>query len=227
MNIFKTLAKYLFPPKCTFCRRVIEKDGVCDRCKKTLPYRASWESKELPMFIDGVYSFFHYEGDVRNAIIRYKFGGLSKYAIDFSVYLDKMITDTLGDKYDYISWVPLSKKRYKKRGYDQAKLLAEEVCNRLGMEATRTLEKIRDSAPQSRQADVSRRRANILGAYELSAVNVTGKRIVLIDDVLTSGSTVSECARILKTFGAEKVYVFTVAKARSRKKELKNSENRL
>ena len=80
------------------------------------------------------------------------------------------------------------------------------------------LRKIRDTAPQSRQSDISKRMANILGAYEVASNDVVGKRIILIDDVLTTGSTVSECARILKTAGAEKIYVVTVAKTRQRKK---------
>ena len=218
MKLMKLLTKYLFPPKCVFCRRVMEQDGICEKCKKSLPYRIPQESKKLPMFIDAAYSCFHYEGDVKNAIIRYKFGGLAGYAVEFSGYIEKSITAALGDKFDYISWVPLSKKRYRKRGYDQAKLLADEVASKLGTHTTSTLIKIRDSAPQSRQNDISHRKANILGAYELANVNVNNKRIILIDDVLTTGSTVSECARILKTAGAEKVYVFTIAKARSKKR---------
>ena len=210
--------KYLFPPKCVFCRRVMEHDGVCNKCKVSLPYRHSKESENPIMFVDGAYSYFHYEGDVRNALIRYKFGGLSKYAVDFSVYLEECIRECLDGEFDVISWVPLSKKRLKSRGYDQARLLAEEVASRLGESAVRTLKKSRNTAPQSRQGDISRRMANILGAYEMASFDPTGKKILLIDDVLTTGSTVSECARILKTAGAEKVYIVTVAKTRERKK---------
>ncbi len=228
MRIWEFLNKYLFPPKCVFCRRVLEKDGVCEKCKATLPYIKPQESKDSIMFVDGVYSCFHYEGDVRNALIRYKFGGLSKYSVDFSEYLEECINYNLTGRYDIISWVPLSKRRLRTRGYDQAKLLAEEVCNRIGIASPiRTLIKCRDAAPQSRQTDASRRKANVLGAYELCSVDVSGKNVILIDDVLTTGSTVSECARVLKTAGADKVYVVTVAKTRSRKKELKNQKNGL
>ncbi len=218
MKFRELINKYLFPPKCVFCRRVMETDGVCDKCKATLPYRHIKESKEPIMFVDGAYSCFHYEGDVRNALIRYKFGGLSKYSVDFSVYLTECINENLAGEFDLISWIPLSRKRLRSRGYDQARLLAEEVCERLSISPVRTLRKMRDTAPQSRQSDVSKRMANILGAYEVASNDVTGKRIILIDDVLTTGSTVSECARILKTAGAEKVYIVTVAKTRQRKK---------
>lgn len=217
MRLGEWLNKYIFPPKCIFCRRVMESDGVCERCKASIPYRVPQESKESIMFVDGVFSCFHYEGDVRNALIRYKFGGLSKYAVDLAEYLEKCINENLSGKYDIISWIPLSRRRLRKRGYDQARLLAEEVCTRLSTSPVRTLSKCRDSAPQSRQVDAAHRKANILGAYE-SAADVSGKRIILIDDVLTTGSTASECARILKTSGADKVYVLTVAKTRARKK---------
>ncbi len=213
MKITELIAKYLFPPKCVFCRRVLEKDGVCEKCRDTLPYKIPQESKENIMFVDGVWSCFRYKGDARNAIIRYKFAGLSKYAVDFSEFLEECINSNLDGQYDIISWVPLSKKRKRNRGYDQAQLLALEICNRMGTEPVRTLVKCRDSAPQSRQTDAAGRRANILGAYELSGADVTGKRIILIDDVFTTGSTVSECARVLKTHGAQKVYAVTIAAA--------------
>lgn len=218
MKFTELITRYLFPPKCVFCRRVLEKDGVCDKCKDTLPYKIPQESKENIMFLDGIWSCFRYKGDARNAIIRYKFAGLSKYAVDFSEFLEECINSNLEGKYDIISWVPLSKKRKRSRGYDQAQLLAVEVCNRMGTEPVRTLKKCRDSAPQSRQADAAGRRANILGAYEISGTDVTGKRIILLDDVFTTGSTLSECARVLKTYGAEKVYAVTVAAAGQGKK---------
>ena len=227
MGIVSLLSKWFFPPKCVFCRKVLPKDGICDKCRSTLPYRHPMKSKDTIMFVDGAYSCFHYEGNVRNAIIRYKFAGLDKYAIDFSEFLQKCVDENLSGEYDIISWVPLSKKRMKKRGYDQAKRLAEELCIRLGEKEVRTLVKCRDSAPQSRQTSSSSRKANVLGAYEITSTDVSGKRIIILDDVLTTGSTVSECARVLKTAGAEKVYVVTLAKTRPSKKQLKNETNRL
>ncbi len=219
MKFLELIKKYLFPPKCIFCRRVMESDGVCDKCEVNLPYRLNCEVSDEIQFVDGAFSYFHYEGDVKNALLRYKFGGLQKYSVDFAEYLEECININLSERYDIISWVPLSTKRLRHRGYDQAKLLAEEVCRRLDSESpVRTLRKCINAAPQSRQGDKSRRIANIIGAYELGNVSVEGKRIILIDDILTTGSTVSECARVLKTAGASKVFVVTVAKTRSRKK---------
>jgi len=218
VRVWNALKKQLFPPKCVFCRRVLDKDGVCDRCKEMLPYRKPQEVKDKISFVDEAYSCFHYDGDVKNALIRFKFAGLSKYAVDLSEYLEECININLEGRYDMITWVPLGKKRLRSRGYDQAKLLASELCNRLGIQPVRTLVRAIETAPQSRQNDKSRRMANVLGVYELAAVDVLDKSIILIDDVLTTGSTVSECARVLKTAGADKVFVVTVAKAGSAKK---------
>ena len=202
-----------------FCRRILESDGVCEKCEANLPYRMSYEVTEDIQFVDESFSYFHYEGDVKNALLRYKFGGLQKYAVDFAEYLKECINMNLSGRYDIISWVPLSGKRLRRRGYDQARLLAEEVCRKMGSEPpVRTLRKCIDAAPQSRQGDKSRRVANIIGAYEVANTNVEGMRIILIDDILTTGSTVSECARVLKTAGASEVFVLTIAKTRSRKK---------
>ncbi len=219
MKFLEFLKKCLFPPKCVFCRCVMEKDGVCDKCEVNLPYRTSYEVHDDIQFVDAAFSYFHYEGDVKNALLRYKFGGLQKYAVDFAEYLEECINMSLDGNYDIISWVPLSTKRLRHRGYDQARLLAEELCMRIGAGSpVRTLRKRINAAPQSKQGDKSRRVANIIGAYEIANVNVEGKRILLIDDILTTGSTVSECARVLKTAGASEVFVLTVAKTRSRKK---------
>lgn len=222
MKIFEFLSKLFFPPKCVFCRRILEEYGVCDKCKASLPYRRPAVSTDKVMFVDEIYSCFKYEGDVKNAIVRYKFGGMECYSDDFAVYLTDCVKENLEGKYDIISWVPLSKKRLRSRGYDQARLLAEGVCKRLGTVPVRTLNKCRNAAPQSRQNDPSERMANILGAYEVCCDDIEGKRIIIIDDVMTTGSTTSECARVLKTAGAASVIVLTLAKTKKRKKQLKN-----
>ena len=219
VRFWEGFRQQLFPPKCVFCRRVLDQDGICEKCRTSLLYnRPNEPITDIP-FVDAAYSCFHYEGDVKNAIIRYKFGGVSKYSVDFSEFIEICIQKDLCNDFDIISWVPLSKKRLRSRGYDQARLLAEEVCNRIGVRAVRTLIKSRNSVPQSRQNDISKRRANVLGTYELAHIDVVDKRIILLDDVLTTGSTVSECARVLKSAGAKKINIITIAKAHSRKRD--------
>ena len=120
----------------------------------------------------------------------------------------------LADRFDLVTWVPVSKKRKRERGYDQAELLAKEVCRLWGAEPVRTLEKMQDNPAQSGLTSAEERRANVLGVYE--AVNreqLTGKRVLLVDDILTTGSTASEAARVLRFAGALDVMVLTLAAA--------------
>ena len=100
------------------------------------------------------------------------------------------------------------------RGYDQVELLADAVAEEMGTVSIRTLRKIRNTPPQSRLKDAARRRANVLGAYiSVNPEAIRGKRILLLDDIITSGATASECARVLLTAGAKEVYCAALAAA--------------
>ena len=115
-----------------------------------------------------------------------------------------------------MSWVPISRKRLKKRGYDQSKLLAQAVGKLLGVRPVRTLRKIRDTAPQSLTGSAEKRRENVKDAYAVwKPENVIGKRILILDDIFTTGSTVSECARTLGKAGAAEILCAAVARSRS------------
>lgn len=125
------------------------------------------------------------------------------------------VHDHLAGKYDLITWVPLSEKRKKERGYDQAFLLASAAALELNDVAVETLRKGRDNAAQSGLEGEAERRANVLGAYQpVDPELVEGKRVLIIDDVVTTGSTLSECARMLRSMGASDVVCATLARAR-------------
>lgn len=112
-----------------------------------------------------------------------------------------------------ISWVPLSKLRQHKRGYNQAKLLAEGIAKSVDLPLAPCLVKTRNNPAQSKTKSAAERSRNVVGVYRLKdKVDVKGKNILLIDDVVTTGSTLSECARILRKAGANKVYCATIAR---------------
>ena len=124
------------------------------------------------------------------------------------------IAAELGGQFDTVTWVPVSKKREHERGYDQARLLAKATAKALGLPLTPTLHKQRNTQPQSGTGDAAKRRANIAGAYRMkTGADVTGKRILLMDDIVTTGATLSECARVLGKAGAEQVVCATVARS--------------
>lgn len=210
----------LFPPRCAFCQKILNSGsfGICSECQSKLPWITEREAEQKFEFVSLCVSPLLYQDDVREAIHRYKFYGRSGYAEIFSVLTAQCVADHLSGKFDVISWVPLSAKRLKRRGYDQAMLLAKATATKLNQTAIETLRKIRNTDAQSGIKDDSERRANVLGAYEIVDPEfVAGKRVLLVDDVVTTGATFSECARVLRTYGAKDVFCVSVARARGQK----------
>ena len=158
---------------------------------------------------------WYYEGDVRSSIIRYKFHGRRHYASAYGRILAMKLQSKLLDDFDILTWVPVAPLRRLKRGYDQVELLAKAVGTELSVTPTKTLRKIRNTPPQSRIRDAAHRRANVLGAYRaFQPEAIRGKRILLLDDILTTGATAGEAARVLLTAGASEVHCAAIAAAR-------------
>jgi ComF family protein len=113
---------------------------------------------------------------------------------------------------DLITWVPISAKRLKKRGFDQCQLLAEALSREVDLPAVPLLKKVRDNPPQSGIVGHAHRKANVLGVYQvMNTQQLQEKRILLLDDILTTGATAGECARVLLTAGAREVHLGVVA----------------
>ena len=94
-----------------------------------------------------------------------------------------------------ISWIPLSKKRLRQRGYDQARLIAEEISSKTGLPCRQLLQKVKNNGAQSLTRDAKQRRENVAGVYAMCGqTDVSGLRILLVDDVVTTGATMSEAA---------------------------------
>lgn len=125
---------------------------------------------------------------------------------------DKEICELLS-KYDMIISVPVSRKRKKERGYNQSELIAKEISKKLNMEyAKDVLYKTKNTIAQSK-LNKEEREENAKGVYEIKNLNkITGKKILLIDDIYTTGSTVNECSKILKQANPKKIGIFTIAK---------------
>ena len=117
--------------------------------------------------------------------------------------------------FDVVTWIPISRIRKLRRGYDQVELLARAVARELDMEPVPTLRKIRNNRQQSRIRDAAKRRANVLGVYRVTdPESIRGKRVLLLDDIITTGATASEAARVLLTNGAKEVHCAAVAASR-------------
>ena len=215
MRVLYWVLELLFPRKCVLCRRVLEKEetDLCRACRI--------EAMECPLlpgslsFLDSWVAVWYYEDKVRESILRYKFSGARYYASAYARALAQKLSREFPEGFDLLTWVPTGTLRKLGRGYDQVALLAEAVGKELGMKPVRLLKKIRNNPPQSGITGAAQRRANVLGAYRvLEPETVANKKILLLDDVITTGATAGECARVLLTAGAEEVHCGVVAAAR-------------
>lgn len=217
--LFEWLKALLFPPKCVLCGKLLEREetDLCHECRTDRPlYPRPSGGKE---FIDRWTAVWYYDTVVRRSLLRYKFHGARHYASCYGRMLAMKLTEEDLTDFDLLTWIPVSAKRLRKRGYDQAQLLAQAVGAELGREPTPTLRKKWDNPPQSGISGPAQRRANVLGIYQvLDPERVRGKNILLLDDILTTSATASECARMLLTAGAERVTLGAVA-AGGRKKD--------
>ena len=212
MKCIDMLLDLLFPRKCAFCRRLTQNGAViCPRCRENLPYTNYAARQDFP-HLDGCYSPLYYTDEVRQSLLRYKFGGLRMYASVYGEFLAKCI-DENRISCDSISWVPLSRRRLRQRGYDQARLLAEDLSERLSVPCLPTLRKIRNNPRQSATGNAEKRRRNVKGVYAaMPEADLDGKTILLVDDIVTTGATLSEAASVLQKAGAASVIGLTLAR---------------
>ena len=207
MSAVHVLLDLVYPSRCIVCRELMgpEPPGICPACLAAMP--APEEPKRRVEFVDRKLYLFSYTGKYRDAMLRYKFGRRQLYGFALGRLLGARIQSELAGQYDLISWVPLHPLRKLRRGFDQSRLLAKAAGKVLGLRPQLTLRKVRNTLRQSSMPTASARRANISGAYRVvHPEQFRGKRILLIDDILTTGSTVSEAARTLLTAGAAKVH---------------------
>ena len=219
MKLSDFLWETLFPRKCILCGKVLKDQelDLCRRCREETPEVTS--ERELLSPLADWTAVWYYDDHVRESILRYKFGGTACYADAYGRILGMRILRDFPEKFDLLTWVPVSQKRRRKRGYDQGELLAQAVGREIGMEPVRLLCKVRDNPAQSGISDPDERQANVSGVYRsICPELVSGKRILLLDDVITTGATAGECARMLLESGAEEVYCAAVAAARSHTK---------
>jgi ComF family protein len=219
MKLWHLLSQWLFPPKCVLCGGLLEKNetDLCHKCRVNAPDCPVLRAK-YP-YLHSWVALWYYEDDVRSSLLRYKFYGKRGQAEAYGRLLGmKLMREDLLD-FDILTFVPISDKRRRKRGFDQVQLLAEKLGDQIGKQPQPLLKKLRDNPAQSGIVGQAERRANVLGVYEVvHPEQVIGKRILLLDDIVTTGATASECARVLLTVGAKEVSLAVVAAARQHKK---------
>lgn len=223
MGLFERIANTIYPPKCIFCKKTLGNDialHICSVCYAKLPF-----SKEalLPVLengtdgqCDGAVSVFQYTGMAKDLLIRFKFYNKPSYNRTFArllAYRLKKITDI--KQYDMVISVPLHRQKELARGYNQAYLLSRALGRELQLpECSGFLKRQKYTDSQS-LLDRQERQENIKGAFLVKTPErVEGKSILLIDDILTTGSTLEECSKMLKQAGVIKVTAAVVATGR-------------
>lgn len=207
----RNMLDLFFPRHCPFCGQIVGRELLCGTCKASLPYCGEVRTGNFGRCAAPLY----YEGAVREAILAFKFKGKLEALDCFGSLMAQTAAETFSGAFDAVTWAPVSRKRLRQRGYDQARLLCASLCVDWHTKPQETLRKVRDNPAQSGMADAAARRANVLGVYEaVRPADIAGKRFLLVDDILTTGATLGECVRVLKEAGAADVVCLTLAAVR-------------
>lgn len=214
MNFINSALDYFFPPICGMCGEINE-NYICNNCYENIKKIKKCVINEYNNrnFSKHLY-IFKYEGIIRNKIIEYKFEDKGYlYKMFAKIILSDKKTYNFIKKYDVIIPVPISKKRKKKRGYNQSELVANELAQKLNQDIwTDIIIKKKDNKPQSELNKLERIK-NVEDIYEINKpIEVKNKKVLLLDDIYTTGSTVNEIARKLKQNQTQEIGVITLAK---------------
>lgn len=192
---------YLSAGKCPFCGMETEENGFCRACLRTFAFSSAC----------GVFAY----QTVRKAIHLYKYDGGKRLSVGMGTLMAEYLKErqklTL-EQTDLLLSVPLHPKKEKRRGFDQTELLCLQIAAQTGLEYQKTvLQRTRDTVAQSRLSPEERKR-NLKDAFAVAG-DVRGKRILLVDDIFTTGTTCHECAKALLRAGAERVTVCALSVA--------------
>lgn len=221
MKLVQRLAEYIAPVACVVCgnngelvcadcrdKLLVTKRPTCFRCNRLTTDGRTCSSCRSSVQLAGASVASHYDGPVKELILALKFNN----AISAAEIIAELLIPLLADKtFDLVISVPTTAGRYRRRGYNQARLIAQVVAAKLALPYRDSLRRL-GSARQlghSRQERLQQLSDSII--YR-STLELAGARILLIDDVMTTGATMAECAAVLKTAGAKSVWGGVIAK---------------
>lgn len=217
MKYIAKILDLIYPPKCVECGKVGDR-YLCIRCRARLGIKTQIhiEEHKYKNFKKHIY-LFKYNGWLREQIIKYKFRNKAHL---YSLFLELIIEkeNNFLYKYDYIIPVPISNKRKKERGYNQSELIAKGIAKKINnISLAKIINKKNDNKAQSTLTQ-KERISNVKGVYVVNEKeiakfkDIVNKKILLIDDIFTTGNTVNEAARVLRDYGIKSIDVFTIAK---------------
>ena len=210
------LLDLIYPPVCGICDK-INKKNLCKKCElKIKKYEINKIEdcrKDKLKYFDYHIKIFRYENIIRDKIIDYKFNEKAYLYKTFEkMILKTKKTYSFLKTYDIILYVPMFKKHKLIRGYNQSELIARKISDTLGITLEKNnLAKVINTKKQSTLTK-SEREKNVKNAFKLkNPEKIKDKKIILFDDIYTTGSTVNECSKVLKKAGAAEIVILTIA----------------
>ena len=212
-NILKDLFNLVFPACCISCSEPLPEKRfiICQACYNRLE---SINQQQIDAFMeritekhfDEIIILFHFSPLFQKLMHFFKYEGFFQITDYFAMSIQQKIKR---NTYDIISSVPLHASKKRERGFNQSEILARKVALQMGIEWIEVLERTRYTNSQTKLSR-AQRKENMLDAFKFKN-NVENKRLLLIDDVITTGATLNECARILKNAGAYKIDILAMA----------------
>lgn len=228
IQFWKGILDIIYPRRCPICDEVVmtEKGLVCPECRKKLPYikepcckkcgkqirRAEEEYCGDCQRVSHVYTegraLFEYDSVMQQSVAAFKYKGRQEYAEWYGVELAQRYGIQL-ERWDVEALipVPIHKSRYRKRGYNQAALLAEAISRHTGLKMDENVLIRTKKTMAQKELSTKERAKNLQEAFQLGKNVVQYKKVVLVDDIYTTGSTADACAKVLKQNGVEQVYL--------------------
>ena len=205
IKIYNGILDVIYPPeeKCIIC----DEDGfigICPCCKSYIKVSNVNDSDNM--------SYGFYGGALKKLILEFKYRGNFIAGDILSKFLLEIINKEKING-DIICYVPMTKKSIKRRGFNQCKVIANNISLYTGIDVSNCIKKVKDTREQKTLSKEARN-INVKGVFAISNdCDIRGKNVILIDDVMTTGATVNECKNILKKSGANKIFILTIAKS--------------
>jgi len=208
------ILELIYPTTCGICDKIC-KEALCKKCElKLKKYEINLIRKTKKMYFNESIHIFRYEDLIREKIISYKFANKAYLYKTFSkIILKNEKICGFFKNYDIIIPVPIHKKRKLERGYNQTELIAKAIANQTRLKLEKNVLLKQKNIVSQSSLNKNDRKQNVKNAFIVNNIEkVINKKILLFDDIYTTGSTVNECAKILKRAGAKQVGVLTIAK---------------
>ncbi len=213
-EIIDYILELIYPTTCGICGKFC-KEALCKKCEiKLKKYEINYFKKSKKGYFNESMHIFRYEGIIRDKLISYKFQDKAYLYRTFSkiILKNEKACDFLKN-YDIIVPVPIHKKRMLTRGYNQTELVAHELAKYTSMKMENKILLKRKNIISQSQLKKYQRKENVKNVFFVKNIEkILDKRILLFDDIYTTGSTVNECSKVLKGAGAKEIGVLTIAK---------------